>query len=138
MTSIPANKNLLFINKQFLNYCNNRESIEYSILDTSAIRSVTTISNDKILKCCNGLILNVMNKNFKIVLKKIIDNTPTLYTYDNTKYEISDVLHNSPLIKLKELFDIKNFIKLLDINYNYNVSNNEWCMYLKILKLKEI
>ena len=138
MTSVTANKNLLFINKQFLNYCNNRECIEYSVLDTSGIRSVTTITNDKILKCCNGLILNIMNKNFKIILKKVIDNTPTLYTYDNTKYETSDVLHDSTLIKLKDLFNIKNFIKLLDINYNYNSSNQEWCIYLKILKLKEI
>lgn len=138
MTTTTSNKNLLFINKQFLNYCNNHESIKYSYLGTSGVLSVTAFSNDNVIKCCNGLILYVLTNNGKTILKKVIDNIPTLYTYDDTKYEISDVVYKSSTIELKNLFDIQNFIKLLDIHYKFDISDKAWYMYLKILKLKEI
>ena len=137
MTTVSANKNILFLDKVFKNlfdklYGFGPSSFGIVTLNPMIVGLVNGIP------IISGLDISVYDKEYeKVLFEKTISCEICDYSYDENKYELSYVEINSPLIGL-EFLNQPNFYRLLNIcpvntgAFEYDITKYK----LKILKEK--
>lgn len=134
MTNISANKDLLFLDKLFLN----THDITNCYIQLDGVLSLQSrLFNDKdgAIFNCNGMLLYLKNKQINI------NNVQVMYNYDENKYVVKqhrlvkEYIEDNRLT-LNRIFGY-NIVKVLNISLQFNPMQDEQPHYIVILNTLE-
>lgn len=136
--STTCNRNLLFIDKQYLNILKSKNQIKNSFIGFQTDGSMCGFKEIKSaeIKFASemSLVLNVKDNSSKTILLKPLDIDRSTYYCDDTKFNISQVVNQSTSFTLSLINSIENFERILNISCAYNSGVNSYTMLLTYLE----
>ena len=136
--STTCNRNLLFIDKQYLNILKSKEQIKNSFIGFQSDGSMCGFKEIKSaeIKFASeiSLVLNVKDDSSKTVLLKPLDIDRSTYYCDDNHFNINQMVTQEPSLKFSLLKLVENFERLLNISCGYNSGVNQYTMLFTYLE----
>lgn len=139
IVSTICNRDLLFIDKQYLNILKNRQQLQNSFISFNKGSACGyTELNDRNIKLASevSLSLTVKDNSSNVILNKPLNIDRSIYYYNSDEFNETTTGNQSTTLTLTTISLIKNFERLLNINFTYNNNTNLYNLIITYLVRK--
>lgn len=137
---VICNKNLLFIDKQYLNILKTKNQLKNSFIRFSRDGSACGYNelNDGKIKFASemSLVLDIVDDSNKTILTKPLNIDRSIYYKDSGKFYTSQGVEQSPSLSLLLIQQTNNFERLLDLSFGYNTNTESYTIVMTFLERK--
>lgn len=136
--STICNRNLLFIDKQFLNILKTKNQLKKSVLNfTKPSACGYKELNTKIIVSEMSLSLQIIDDTSNIIYIKPLDVDRSTYYCNDIRYNINQAAISSTSLNLALVNSIQNFERILNVDFGYNSSAEIYTLVITYLEKKE-
>lgn len=139
IVSTICNRDLLFLDKQYLNILKNKQQLQNSFISFNKGSACGyTELNDSNIKLASevSLSLTVKDNSSNVILNKPLNIDRSIYYYNSDEFNETTIGNQSTTLTLTTISLIKNFERLLNINFTYNNNTNLYNLIITYLVRK--